>query len=242
MGQYMNRVWNVWKMNISELFWLLATMLGGTVFGMIIMTITLIAGEKSYLVVGSFIALIIWIMVFIIFGGTGFEREFNMAVAMGRTRREVFICCYIVKLAHVWIGLAVLYILNLVEKTYYKIFFKESICEGNIVELVLGNWVFLGAGILLPVLYMFIGMLLMKFQKKALWGIWGIWMTCSLILPNMHRISERIPREVILAFQYIQDFVVNIGEGGWLLIVAMITLLLFLVTGAALRKQAVSQI
>ena len=61
----MNRIWNIWRMNTSELIWSLIIMLGGTAFGMIIMSITLMLGEESYLVIGSFVALIVLVMVFI---------------------------------------------------------------------------------------------------------------------------------------------------------------------------------
>ena len=61
----MNRIWNIWRMNTSELIWSLIIMLGGTAFGMVIMSITLMLGEESYLVIGSFVALIVWVMVFI---------------------------------------------------------------------------------------------------------------------------------------------------------------------------------
>ena len=63
----MNRIWNIWRMNTSELIWSLIIMLGGTAFGMVIMSITLMLGEESYLVIGSFVALIVWVMIFIFF-------------------------------------------------------------------------------------------------------------------------------------------------------------------------------
>lgn len=240
----MNRIWNIWRMNTSELIWSLIIMLGGTAFGMVIMSITLMLGEESYLVIGSFVALIVWVMVFIFFGVTGFERTFSMAVAMGRTRKEVVICHYIVKLINVWIGLAVLKILNFAETAYYNIFFKSSVCEGNIIEMLLSNWIFIELGILLPVLYMFIGMLLIKFQKKAFWGIWVIWIASSLTLANISYIkeSEGVLRYVVQVVEHIGNFVVSIGVYGQLAIVAGVAVVLFFITGTALSKQAVTQV
>ncbi len=240
----MSKIWNVWKMNLGELLWSLAAMLGGTVFGMIIMSVVVIMSKENYMVIGSFIALIIWIMVYVICGVIGFESSFSLAVAMGRTRKEFIICRYIVQVINVWIGLSVLYILNLAETMFYRIFFKGITCEGNIFEILVNIQFFIGAGIALPVIFIFLGMLLVKFQKKAFWGIWVVWMAGSLMLSNITRIRESggIWEKAIQIFEHMRSFVVGIGEYGQLAMVVIVSLILGSITWAALKKQAVSQI
>ena len=110
--------------------------------------------------------------------------------------------------------------------------------------MLLSNWIFIELGILLPVLYMFIGMLLIKFQKKAFWGIWVIWIASSLTLANISYIkeSEGLLRYVVQVVEHIGNFVVSIGVYGQLAIVAGVAVVLFFITGTALSKQAVTQV
>lgn len=81
---------NVWKINILELYVMLAAIFASGIIGMLILTIILaIDKETTTAAVGTFMALLLWALLNMIFGLFGFENDFNMlAVTYYLTKKQ----------------------------------------------------------------------------------------------------------------------------------------------------------
>lgn len=234
-------------MNLTELLQSIALILGSSIFGIILVAIIVAIDKESYIVLGSMIGLFLWIMIFSMIGAVSLEQQFNLAIAMGRTRKEFLICRYLVQVINTVIGLSAIALLNLIEAELDKLLYKGIRCEFHGIGMILKDFRFLAVVVILvPALYFFMGMLLAKFQKKALWAIWVLWMLGSTLLP---RIITALSKEqhgrfagVISILRRIIDFVKSLGTIGQLAAIVLVSLLLFVITKTVLEKHAVTQI
>lgn len=239
-------IWKNWRMNARELLlFSLAAIAGGGLFGMIVVAgVVQFSDTDSYVVIGSLIALFIWLAVEVFAGALSFEKQFSMAVAMGRTRKETFLCLYIVQMVNIWIGIAALAGFNALETTIDRMLYPDLFCEFNMMDRLITPRIIVIAGVLLPGVYVFLGMLLAKFQKKALWGIWVIWMVVSLLGSNIADAMADEPHGIFAGIsgilRGIAGFVTGIGEYGQLALGLLFCLIMITIAGFALSKQEVT--
>lgn len=239
-------IWKNWKMNAKELLlFSLVAIVASEIFGLLVVAgVVLFLDADSYIVLGSFIALFIWLAVEVFAGAISFEKQFSMAVAMGRTRKEMFICLYIVQMINIWIGLAVLSGVNLLETALDRMLYPDIACEFNLLERFISFRIMIMAAVFLPAIYMFLGMLLTRFQRKALWGIWVIWMAGSLLSSNIADAMSDEPHGIFAGIsgilRGIAGFVTGIGQYGQFALVLLLCLLMVSGAGFVLRKQEVT--
>ena len=99
----------VWKMGLSGLLWTLAIIVGMWLFGMgMVAVLILVLKQDSYMIIGSCIAILVWFMVSILADSLTLEKQFSLAVGMGRTRKEFLVVRYIVQVINTVIGILVL--------------------------------------------------------------------------------------------------------------------------------------
>lgn len=239
----MKKLWEVWKMNKSDLLLALGTMLFGLVFGSILVgVIILIADDAdSYAVMGTFMAFGLWIALIVFLGGFTLERRFGMAVGMGETRKNFIIYQFVVMAINTLLEILVLIVMNTVEKTVAGMIYDLP-CEFDVISHLIDVRFILAAVVLIPVLSLFLGMLIIKFQKKAFWGLWVVWMAGSLGMANMEKILHANPdNAIVTAIKNAIESISALGITGGVLCGAVIGAVLLAITVAVLRKQAVTQ-
>lgn len=233
----------VWKMGLSGLLWTLAIIVGMWLFGMgMVAVLILVLKQDSYMIIGSCIAILVWFMVSILADSLTLEKQFSLAVGMGRTRKEFLVIRYIVQVINTVIGILVLIAAYKVEVILGKVCYQNLVCESDPVGALINIYMILPIIFLLPIISFFIGMLLIRFQKKAYWAIWFICVIgapfSKIIIENLVKYPDSLLSRIVKGIGII---IQKIGEIGQMGILCIIGLLLVLVTYLVLKKQEVTQ-
>lgn len=236
-------MWKVWKMSLSGLFWTLVIMLGTWFFGIgMVAVLILILKQDSYIIIGSFMALLVWLMFFVFADSLILEKQFSLAIGMGRTRKEFFILRYIVQVINTLIGMCVLIGIYKIEVVLGKVCYRNLICEFDPIAAWISIESILIMLFLLPTISFFIGMLLIKFQRKAYWAIWficGIGGSFSgIITENLIKYPNSLPARIVRG---IGNILQEIGEIGQVGVLCIVGLGLLSITYLVLKKQESTQ-
>lgn len=170
---------NIWKLNLSELYMMLATIFGGGILVMIVMAIVLAADQESTVAAGgTFMALLLWAMVNVILGMMGSENNFNMIVSLGCRRKDYMISQMVTVYLNMLIEVAAVFVLYMIEKPMWKMIYPNREYE-KLVEYAFEPKILLAIMLLIPAIRLFMGAAILKFGKIAYWFIWAVWMVCS---------------------------------------------------------------
>lgn len=242
----MKRIFETWKLNRKDLLILLSAMAGAWLFGVvlvaIIMNIAALEAE-DYALMGGFMMLIVWVGVNLFVGAFTLEKQFGMAVSMGRSRKEFIITYWIIYTVNVMIEFASIILLDQLERGLALVLYRGMPCGFDIMPHLLDWRLILGVIIVVPAINLFLGMLMMKFQRKAFWGIWAVWMLGSLGLPRLiHFIDENEHHPVAQMLGAVIEGVVALGATGIFAVTAIVSVVLMLIAGIVLKKQAVTYV
>lgn len=167
----------------------------GAIIGIVIVYVIMAAdgSGEDYGKLGTMFALLLGAII-IFFGEIFyFQQEFNMAISMGKTRKDFIPAKYILSFIKCALCLAVILFINRLEDFIYTAVYPNAVCELGF-DMFLGN---VGLCILfivvLPVIILVLGGLYMKFANKVFWILYGIWMLACLFLPRMHDAIEKNP-------------------------------------------------
>lgn len=177
---------NVWKLNVSELYMMLAVVFCSGIVGMLIVSIAFAADQESTTVTagGTFFALLIWAIVNAALGIAGYQNNFNLMVSLGCTRKDYMIA----QIATVYLNMiseaVLIFLIYIIEKTMWRVIFpnKEYV---KLVEYVFEHQILLAIILLVPAIRLFVGAAILRFGKIAYWLIWAVWMIgcwCSRML------------------------------------------------------------
>lgn len=240
----MKKLWEVWKMNKSELLIALGSMLFGMVFGSVmVMLVVLLSGDAdNYALMGSFMAFVIWIAVITFIGAFSLERRFGMAVSMGETRKSFIVSQWLIMAFNTLLEILVIIIINTVEKAIGEAVYNVP-CDFDVISHLIDYRIILAAVVVVPSASMFLGMLIAKFQKKAFWGIWVVWMAVSvggarishLVVENPDSMPARIINAAAAS-------AAALGMTGAVLFAVFIGAVLLAVSAIVLRRQPVTQV
>lgn len=166
-----------------------------------------------------------------------FARNFNLAVSMGRTRREIIGGYWGLAMAELLVLFLGFWILYGIERLLAGILFPAQEVMGDIRVL-------LQPKILLPVmagiwcLEFFVGAITMKYGAKAWWSVWAVWMALCLGLPNL---LERGMRGMLPAgLQTAGRLLVEGGPAVWIICGAAVMAVLVIAAWRILKKQQVT--
>lgn len=179
------RIFDTWKLNISELYGILAVIFGAEIFGIIVVAIILHFDETATTcaTLGTMMAVFAGALMNIVFGIVAFSYSFNTMVSWGSTRKEFLIVDSIIAYLNLAIEMVALLILYFLETMLYKILYADRECEDIIVFLA-DYRIILAIIFILPTIRMFCGALVLKFRKKASWFLWAMWIAVCVGLPN----------------------------------------------------------
>lgn len=240
----MKRLWKIWEMRYREhVLMIVGMLICAALAGNVLNAVIVVLGAERYAILGSFLALVLWAAYTFFAEAFSLEKQFGMAVAMGRTRREFLLSHWIMLILNTAIELLVIFCLNIVEKAAAGVFYRGLPCGFDLVSQFCDYRIILAALLLAPATGLFLGMLLTKFQIKAFWGIWLVWMAGSIFLPKLaHGITENpdsIPARIVMT---VLEGIAGLGAYGQLAAAAVVSLIFLLVSVTVLEKQAVTQV
>ncbi|MBP3542927.1 MAG: hypothetical protein J6J86_01735 [Lachnospiraceae bacterium] len=242
----MKMIYEIWNLNKKDLLIILGSMAGAWLFGVIlvavIMNIPALEAE-DYALIGGFMMLIVWVAVNLFVGAFTLEKQFGMAVSMGRSRKEVILTYWIIYTLNVLLEFFSIILLDKVERVLAAWLYRGVPCGFDLMPYLLDWRLILGILIVVPAVNLFLGMLIMKFQRKAFWGIWAVWMLGSIGLPKLvHFVDENVHHPVAQALNSMIEAVVSLGATGGFLLAAAVGVVLMLIAGMVLRKQPVTYV
>lgn len=240
----MKKLWEIFKMNKSELLLTLGSMFGGMVFGgvMVALIVLLSDDADSYALMGTFMAFVVWAAIIVFVGAFSLERRFGMAVSMGETRKSFLINQWLVMAFNTLLEIVAIVVMNTAEKAIGERVYNLP-CEFDVVSHMIDYRLILAALVAVPSASMFLGMLIAKFQKKAFWGIWVFWMAGSVGLSRLSYLAEENPDGVLARMaDALAASAAALGMTGAALLVVFIGAVMMTVSVAVLRRQAVIQV
>ncbi len=228
---------NVWKLNVSELYMMLAVVFCSGIVGMFVVSIAFAADQESTTVTagGTFFALLIWAIVNAVLGITGYQNNFNLMVSLGCTRKDYMIA----QIATVYLNMiseaVLIFLIYIIEKTMWRVIFpnKEYV---KLVEYVFEHQILLAIILLVPAIRLFVGAAILRFGKIAYWLIWAVWMIgcwCSRML-----VSYLAHHHESWLFVLVNN-VKNMSDIMQMISICLITVVLLILTYHFTKKQAV---
>ncbi len=236
------RVIDVWKLSLSELYFVLAAVLAAGAIGVAleILIIGLDDTVTSYPTLGTFMAIILSALVFVFAGIFTYGNMFNTAVAFGCTRKEFMLASSLATLMDTVIIFAVVGFFYMVERVICNVLYKDLEYE-NIIQYLLDYRVIVGMLIFIPILRMLFGALVLKFQKWACWGLWVLWMLGSLGAPRLGEYMENNPDSIATGIlQNVLSVMTDMSGAAWVIVLSVLAILLCVIAVALLRKQEVT--
>lgn len=228
---------NVWKLNVSELYMMLAVVFCSGIVGMLIVSIAFAADQESTTVTagGTFFALLIWAIVNAALGIAGYQNNFNLIVSLGCTRKDYMIAQIATVYLNMISEMVLLFLIYVIEKTMWKIIFPNKEYT-KLVEYVFEHQILLAIILLVPAIRLFVGAVILRFEKIAYWTIWAVWMIggwgCGNIMTYLAHHHES------WLFVLVNN-VKNMSDIMQMISICLITVVLLILTYHFTKKQAV---
>ena len=160
--------------------------LGGFLLGVLLLILIMRTDKEagSWFCLGTMMALVATTILVLFIGGFGYSGEFQLAIAMGRTR-GAFMGSYALRLL-LQIGVSYLLALALyrVELAVYPLFFPAAGNETPF-QFLTDARILIPAGLRLLILAMFLGAVYGRYGKKGMWVFYVFWLFGCLVLPRL---------------------------------------------------------
>ncbi|MBO5450141.1 MAG: hypothetical protein J6A11_01170 [Lachnospiraceae bacterium] len=228
----------------------LLTTLIGFAFGsilLLVMSILFNAGiikdnEYTVAVVGTLMSLILFFAVYVFWGMSELNTNFNKFIGFGMTRKKFFLQELFSSYAFIGISMLAIFVLYYIELAILKIpFYRQFVYEELFTSKVL-MLVLLCVVICAPILRMFLGSLLLKYgNSKGFWIIWALWMVgCMAPGYIQDTILREGPRngmeEVVLRMVMA---VRGVPKAVWIVIGFAVLAVFLIISWQMIRKKAV---
>lgn len=194
MKEFMNTMKQILRVGWSETkTYMLCSAVAG-MLGMVIMFVILAAaGENEYFIFGALMSIMIGMML-IFFGGTlSFQADFNMAISLGKTRKQYVPAKFCIILMNCALCMVITLLIGSLEESLYKGMYpqaRELLGMGTILKY---PGYIVGIVFLAAVVILLVGALLLKFGMKIFWVIWVLWMISNTLIPRIITATEEAP-------------------------------------------------
>lgn len=173
------------KLHKLDLLVCLLVELGGFLAGVILLSIIMLTEkEAGWFCLGTIMALVAAVILVLFVGGFGYSGEFQLAIAMGRTR-GAFMGSYALRLL---LQIVISYLLALVlyhaELAAYPLLFPSPANETAFAFLT-DFRILLPTGLGLLILSMFLGAVYGRYGRKGMWIFYVIWLFGCFVLPRL---------------------------------------------------------
>lgn len=188
----MEMIWNVFRQRINELKLILGLSIGMYLFSQIMFNIIVRTSkeEETTFALGSLVMVGVVVFFVLLMGTFGYATEFNLAIGMGVTRKIFTPAYYLTSVVLLLIETGVIYLFFLFERWFVQSMFPQLAYEKGIEYLFESKLLFPGI-LFIAALQILLGVLTLKYGKKAFWGVWVLWMA-GCILPS--RIEKAMKR------------------------------------------------
>lgn len=227
---------NVWKINIAELYTMLAVIGVSGISGMLILTMILaIDKETTTVAIGAFMAFLLWGLLNMIFGLFGYENDFNLLVALGCRRKDYIISKMIAVYMNMLVEAAVVLVIGMLDRVFIALFFADREYE-KLVEYLLDYRIILGIILLIPAIRLCLGALLLRFQQKAFRIVWGLGI---VIVYGSGRCVSAIAKHPHNWFMVLLQKLSNLSDIVQILAICILSGVMLAITYYLTKKQAV---
>lgn len=231
------------KLKLDELCLYVFVSLGGFLFGSILLAIISYSerGSDDYGVVplGTMFAMMIMGFLPLLIGMLGQYQSFNCFITFGKTRKRFFVCDLAVNF--IWYLITGILIIGLyyLESGMFRLFYADYPRE-VIFSVRLLVWAVPAAAFVQVILRMFLGSVIMRFGKKALWIIWAFWMAvCILPVRIADFIKSGAHEGAAGVFHKIAGVAEAVPLAVWGTAGVVLLLVLGVISWRLIRKQAV---
>lgn len=133
---------------------------------------------------GSMVAFGCSVLTMLFVGLATFGENFSNAICMGRTRKSFISAYYIITLGYILLNFIICIAFVFIERTIYAIIYPDYVFK-FVALSKLSFIIFLFIIFTVLIVPTFVGVLLLKYGKKAFWILWSIWMISTAVLPRL---------------------------------------------------------
>lgn len=204
--------------------------------------VMLLIKPDTYIYLGSFIALFVAAMLYLLLGIFGFAADFNLAVSMGVTRKK-FVLGYWVQCflsAALMTGITVLF--YLVERNMYHRVFKDALLDMNDLK---GSTILIAAlciVVFAPAIRILLGAFIMKFQRIGFWALWVVWMAFWLSYSKIIALIRQPDTLLHKLFYDLLDVIQKFPQAVLLVLGAGMVVILSSLAWLLIRRQTVTNV
>lgn len=216
---------------------------GAGLLGIIIVLIIMAADGtgEDYGQIGAMFVLMFGAITLFFGGIFSVQSDFNLAISMGKTRKYYLPSRYLLLLAETMMILALAYIVGKVEDALYPTLYPGAVCDFRVSGFLNSPFLFLGIGLVVPVIILLFGVLLMRFSAKFFWILWALWMFGCIGAPRIASAAvhkpDSIPGKLGLALMEFSNGLSPLQISGMF---AVVLLAVMVITFALFRKQRVT--
>lgn len=221
--------------------WMLLIIFGGALAGIALhYLIVLIDHETvSYFALGTVMACIVTVFLGGVMIVSQFIIYFNAEVSMGCTRSRFMVSVCVVDFLFMVLYAAAAVFVNCAENALDRILYPGMSCEINFLPYLL-KWG-IPAAAFLCILCIFIGILILRFGKKAFWVLWFLWMFGCVGIPQIMEAAEEAPNSLFGRIGITCAGIINNTSIHTMIILGVLVCALSLgITWQLIRKQQVT--
>ena len=174
------------RLHLDSLWIMVLSILGGLAGGMVLVCIIMNVDSDpgSWFCMGTVFAGLVGVVFLLIYGAFGYNTEFQLALAMGCTRRHFMVSYFLRAL----VKIVLVYVLTLLgyrlETALYPGWFPAY--ENELAFSFLFNRkILLPIAVGLAIVPMFLGSLYSRYGKKGMAVFYIVWLFCCFVLPRM---------------------------------------------------------
>ena len=233
------------QISIPSIFGSFILVLGGGIFGTVlfelIMRLDEVNDEAPTTFEMSFLMGLLTIAIIIfVYAMKGAEREFNNTIGMGRTRKGFIIGHFIVSLLTNLLCILALEIIYVCEQLRLDAWWSQYPCETHFSTTFSLPLLFFLA-VVLSMVQEYMGFLIIRFGKKAFWGIWALWMFCCTGIPRIVEDMDQGKNSIFASMGHgFLNIIHSVPLTIWYLIVFAVSVLLLFITYLGYSRQHVT--
>lgn len=160
---------------------------GGGIFGVILFMIIMAAdgADGTYGTIGAMMSLMLGMLFTVFVGIFSIHQDFNMAISLGKTRRQYVPAKYILLMTDCALCILVAIIFAWLEELIYPALMPGAICEFSMKGFLQNPLTIFGFVFLVPMVVMLCGAFYLRFGMKFFWVGWVLWMCMCTLLPKI---------------------------------------------------------
>lgn len=215
MKEFIKTVKQTFQVGKGELLVFNLIALVGGVVGTVIWLSIMATGEADgeYGTIGAIMALMLGMLVMTIAGIFSMQQDFNLAISLGKTRKQYVPARYLLIAVNCSLCLIIALIICLIEETLYTAINPGAVCEISIQGFLTNPVTIFGFVFLIPMIIMLCGALYLRFGMKFFWVGWVFWMLGCTLLPRIlsaaHDEADSVWKRMGMA---VMDFFVNLNN------------------------------